>query len=502
MLASDTPPAVDTDTFLNAVRLSGVLTPQQMDRAVKGLPPDIGGAKDVARALVSSGVLTAFQADRLLTGKEQGFVLGQYVILEQIGKSPSGKVYKARHRTMNRFASIKVLASRATRSEDARTAFHSEARRAAQITHPNVVTILDVNEVADRLYLIREFVDGPSLDQVVRHNGPLTVMQACEYVRQAAHGLQNAHEKDIAHGSINPANLLVAPAVGNSRPLVKVTNFGLGWLSSITAMDPSGGSVKCDPADYLAPEQYQQPGVANPAADLYSLGCTLFFLLTGRPPFPGGAASDKSKRHQFTPPPPVEHFRAEVPPAVSAVIKALMAKNPKDRITSAAELIARLDPFAEPDDGAGAIDFNMPAMGAGMSFVYSGHSGPMTGLTGLNAHLAALSGQHSPVMSAPVYQQQQQPQYPPPPPQQYHPAPPPPAPWDGFVPEARTHDTAGSTIPMETVSDPWSRRKPARQSAGLMGVFVGLIAIGGFLTLTAVVGVFLVKHLGATAIVK
>lgn len=491
MLASDTPPALDTDSFLNAVRLSGVLTPAQMDRAVKALPPDRGGAKDVARAFVAAGVLTAFQAERLLTGKEQGFVLGQYVILEQIGKSPSGKVYKARHRTMNRFASIKVLASRATRSEDARTTFHAEARRAAQITHPNVVTILDVNEVADRLYLIREFVDGPSLDQVTRHTGPLTVVQACEYSRQAAHGLQYAHEKDIAHGSVNPANVLVAPAVGNGRPVVKVTNFGLGWLSSVAAMDPAGGPVKCDPADYLAPEQYQQPGVATPAADLYSLGCTLFFLLTGRPPFPGGTAADKSKRHQFTPPAPVEHFRAEVPPAVSAVIKALLAKNPRDRIASAAELVARLDPFADPDDGAGAIDFNMPAMPAGMSFI---HSGPMTGLTGLNAHLAALSGQHSPVMmAAPAYQQQQQPQYPPAtPPPYHHPAAA--VPWDGYVPEARTHDAVGSTIPIEPVTDPWKRR-PTQKGAGLMGVFVGLIAIGGFLTLTAVVGMFLVKQL-------
>ncbi len=493
MLASDTPPAVDRDAFLNAVRCSGVLTSAQLDRAVEKLGPHDIGARDVARALVTIGALTAFQADRLLTGKEQGFVLGQYVILEQIGKSPSGKVYKARHRTMNRYASIKVLSSRVTRSEDARTAFHSEARRAAQITHPNVVTILDVNEVADRLYLIREFVDGPSLDSLVRHSGPLPVMQACEYARQAAAGLQHAHEKSLAHGSINPANILVAPAVGNSKPLVKVTNFGLGWLSGIAALDPSG-AVKCDPADYLAPEQYQQAGVADPSADLYSLGCTLFFLLTGRPPFPGGTAGDKSKRHQYTSPPLVEHFRPDVPPAVSGLIRTLMSKNPVDRIESAAMLVDRLQPFAEPDDGLGAIDFNLPPMGPGMSFV---HSGSFHAPTGSNSQLfTSPSGQHSPVMLPP-------PQYPmaSPPPTPAYLTPPPPAPasnpWEAMQdPGTATHDGVGSTIPLETISASARNRTSASRGNALPGIVVGLVAIAGILLVTAAAGMFLVKQLG------
>lgn len=483
MTASDTPPAVDRDTFLAAVRQSGVLTGPQYDRAVAGLAPDIAGAQDVARALVSAGVLTAFQADRLLTGKEQGFVLGQYVILEQIGKSPSGKVYKARHRTMNRFASVKVLASKLTRSGEAREAFHSEARRAAQITHPNVVTILDVNEVADRLYLIREFVDGPALDAVVRHGGPLPVMVACEYTRQAAVGLQHAHEKGLAHGSVNPANLLVAPAVGAGRPTVKVTNFGLGWLSGMSATDPTGGQSKCDPADYLAPEQYQQPGVADAAADLYSLGCTLHFLLTGRPPFPGGTAADKSKRHQYTPPPPVDHFRADVPPAVAGVVKSLLAKKPPDRIASAAELVARLQPFAEPDDGTGAVDFNMPATAGGMSFV---NSGPMTGLTGVNSPLAQQSGQHSPVYSPPPFTA-------PPAPVYYAPVPAPPSsPWAALGdPNAGTLDAAGSTTPLSTVNPP---RSGTSAGGKVVGLVLGLVAVAGVLAVTAAVALYLVKH--------
>jgi serine/threonine protein kinase len=484
MVASDTPPQLDREAFLNAVRLSGVLLGPQLDRLARDLPANASTAREAARWLVDAGLLTSFQADRLLSGKEQGFVLGQYVILDQIGKSPAGKVYKARHRTMNRFASIKVLASKLTRSVNGRESFRAEARQAAQITHPNVVAILDVNEVADRVYLIREFVDGPTVDQMIRHGGPLSISRACEFARQASLGLAHAHEKNLAHGSMNPANLLVAPGMGNGKPVVKVTNFGLGRLAGLSAGDPSQSAPKCDPADFMAPEQYSRPGTSTPAADVYSLGCTLFYLLAGRPPFPGGTAADKAKRHMYTTPPPVEHFRPDVPPAVAGLVKAALAKDPEERWLTAPVLAMRLEAFADSEDTSGQVDFNLPATAAG-SFV---HSGPMTGLSGFYAQ---------PGSSGSYPQMQQQPQM------FYVPAPAatamptaPAAAWVGLADQAQipTVDANLASTPLSTINPP--RPQPRRPQGSFVGTLIGLLVTAAMLGGTAYAGFWILKHFG------
>ncbi|OWK44365.1 serine/threonine-protein kinase [Fimbriiglobus ruber] len=392
MTSPNAVPDVTRTAFLDRARHSGVLVGAQLDRAAAALSADVRTGAEAAVALVADGTLTRFQADRLLTGKYNGLVLGQYLILDQIWKGSTGRVYRARHRTMNRLVAVKVFAPDQTQEPVRRARFQTETRAAARLAHPNVVTILDSNEVNDRIYLVLEYVDGASADHVLRRVGSLKVSRACEIVRQAALGLQHAHEKGTPHGVVYPGNILVGRVGGSGhggsestapgrpvRPEVKVTNFGVARAIESDAVATSG----CDPADFRAPEALAEDGTPGPRADLYGLGCTLFYLLTGRPPFPGGTAKEKASQHLFTAPPPVELLRPDVPPAVAAIVRALLSKKPADRLGSAAEVAIRLEPFAESDDPAVGVDFNLDALPGGPpSFMSSAPSAIHPVLTG------------------------------------------------------------------------------------------------------------------------
>jgi serine/threonine-protein kinase len=338
-------------------------------------------AAQAARYLVAAGLITHFQADRLLAGRTDGFVLGQYVIQEQVGCGAMGRVFKARHRAMNRPVAIKVLNPDVTRTAAARQAFGREVKAAARLNHPNVVTAYDANEIGDRSYLVLEFVDGPTLDALVRQRGPLPVGRACEIARQAACGLQHAHELGMVHHDLKPANLLVQRVWGadaGPSPLtpftVKIADFGIARL----APTDSGGGLVGTP-DYVAPEQARDPDLADHRSDLYGLGCVFYFLLTGRPPFPSLSRPEAVRRHASEEPVRVERLRPDVPPAVAAIVHALMAKDPAARPQSAAELAARLEGLGSggPADAAGVVSFDLPPRS---------EAGPVTSgyLTGLN----------------------------------------------------------------------------------------------------------------------
>jgi serine/threonine-protein kinase len=326
------------DAFLEALRATGILTSNQLTKA-KALAP-AGTAADAARALVAAGLLTRFQADRLLIGRTDGFTLGPYVILEQVGRGSMSRVYKAKHRTMNRPVAIKVLASNLTRTAADREWFQKEVRAAGKLAHPNVVTAYDANELYGRFYLVLEFVDGPTLDTFIRQRGPLTVAEACEFVRQTATGLQHAHEKGMVHRDLKPQNLLVARPTPSAPLTVKIADFGIP--KSVHA-----------PTYFTAPEQVSSPTIpADSRADLYSLGCVFYFLLTGRPP----------GEH----PVPIGQIRPDVSPEVAGILHRLLAKPPAARLASAAELLIALDaacvPVAPPVDDA--VNFDMPAYSA------------------------------------------------------------------------------------------------------------------------------------------
>ncbi|MGL6096496.1 MAG: serine/threonine-protein kinase [Fimbriiglobus sp.] len=298
------PAVIDLPAFLTAVRACGVLSRADAARALADLPANLESADAAARWLVARGFLTAFHAERLLAGKPGGLVLGQYVILGPIGGTDTGRVFKAKHRRMDRFAAIKVLSAKLADDPVARETFKAEARSAARITHPNVVTVLDVNTIGDRPYLIREYVDGVTAADMVKSFGPMDLSAACEIVRQAALGLQHAHERGVVHGAFGPKNLLVGK--DGTRHAAKVANFGIARLG--------GGPRSTIPC---------------PSADVHAIGRTLTYLIAGKEP-------DSA-------------VILPLPPSVSAVLQATQAADPAARPT-AGTVANALTPFAHNGD--------------------------------------------------------------------------------------------------------------------------------------------------------
>jgi serine/threonine-protein kinase len=347
---------VDRQTFLCYLRASGLVAEVDLQAVLEDLP-EVNRGRVVARALVERGLLTRFQAERLLIGRTSGFHLGQYRILDQIGRGGMGRVYRAEHRTMGRVVALKVLTPSLIESERAEDLFLREVRAAAQLAHPNIVTAFDANLVAGRFFLVMEYVDGPNLDQLVRKQGPLGVGLACDYIRQVACGLQCAHLLGMVHRDIKPANILVQrKGLSEGQPgLVKISDFGLARLhtpnESGASQPPMGtilakDNVVMGTPDYLSPEQSRNLHQVDIRSDLYSLGCTFYFLLTGQVPFPGGNALDKLIRHTTDFPLPVTAFRKEVPQPVLDIVNRLLAKHPDDRFQTPAELATALEPYS------------------------------------------------------------------------------------------------------------------------------------------------------------
>jgi serine/threonine-protein kinase len=347
-------PHIDRQMFLSNLEQCGLLEPGQLREVLPRLPATERG-RVIARYLVEEGLLTRFQAENLLAGRVNGFVLGQYRVLDEIGRGGMGRVFKAEHATMRQVVALKVLAPQLTRTERARLLFQREVRAAARLVHPHIVTAFDANQAGDRYFLVLEYIDGPNLAALVRDQGPLPVGQACEFARQAALGLQHAHALGMVHRDIKPSNLLVQPPVGGEPGpggVVKITDFGLARLGEGVGEvgDESGapdGNIVMGTPDYLSPEQGRNLAEADIRSDLYSLGCTLYFLLTAEVPFPGGTSLEKLERHATVEPEPVELLRPVVPPGVAALVRRLMAKQPADRFQTPAELAEALETFAE-----------------------------------------------------------------------------------------------------------------------------------------------------------
>lgn len=381
--------------FLSVVRNAELFPRNQLARLEAAIPADACTHADAARALVAAGFLTKFQADRLLAGKTDGFLLGPYVILEQVGRGAMGRVYKARHRTMNRSVAVKVVAAELTRTAAARKAFQDEVRAAAQLNHPNIVTAYDANELAERFYLVLEFVDGPNFATLVRERGPLPIAEACELGRQAAVGLEHAHSHKMIHRDLKPTNLLIArPSRTTPESLVKIADFGIAKLSP--SQSPQPGADHLHSFDFGAPELTRNKAAVDHRADLYSLGAVLYFLLTGQPPFPGGSVNDKLRRHQSEQPVRVEALRPDVPPNLATLVHHLLAKHPAQRPDSATEVADRLTAVAAV--AGEVVSFDLPAAQTGP---YSFVTGPLSGgypvpvVGGSHAVSAQGSGRHA-----------------------------------------------------------------------------------------------------------
>jgi serine/threonine protein kinase len=337
----------DDSKFRTAALASGLVTEAQIEDAVSAIrhPPGGPSLPDVviedallAAMLVEMGVLTAYQADQLKSGRRK-LSLGPYMVTDWIAQGGMGQVFKAVHEMMGREVAIKVLPlSKST--PEAISKFNREIRTQAQLDHPNLVRAYDAGHDGNVYYLVTEYVPGTDLRRLVRNEGKLTMQQAAQIISQAALGLEHAHERGLIHRDVKPGNILVTP-----KGMAKVSDLGLsGWLDE-GQNDPRAGKVVGTP-DYLSPEQIKTPHKITTASDIYSLGCTLYYAITGKVPFPGGTAAEKARRHCEDTPWHPRRFNADVSEEFVEIIADMMEKEPEDRIPSAAQVVARLEPWA------------------------------------------------------------------------------------------------------------------------------------------------------------
>jgi serine/threonine-protein kinase len=343
-----------TGSAVECLRLLGELDLVErttLDDLRAGRPGTFADAPALIEHLVQAGALTPYQAERLLQEKGADLVLGQYVLLEPLGQGGMGQVFKARHQLMKRLVALKVIRAEFLAHPQALRRFRREIELAAQLAHPNIVAAFDAEQVGGRHFLVTEYCEGPDLGRLLRRQGRLAVGQACDFMRQAALGLQHALERGMIHRDIKPENLLVA---GN---VVKILDFGLARLrqpdesASTTGPVTQEGSFVGTP-DYAAPEQSKDLRRADIRSDLYSLGCTLYQALSGQVPFPGGTVLEKLLRHEIEEPAPLERLRPDAPAPVCAIVRTLMAKKPGDRYQTPADAAAALARFARPDVAA------------------------------------------------------------------------------------------------------------------------------------------------------
>ncbi len=321
--------------------------------------------RTLARALVQRDWLTVYQVNQVLAGHAATLGLGPYRILDRLGQGGQSQVFKARHTEYGWLTALKVIRSELLESLPARQQFLQEMEAMAQLDHPNVIQFFDADQCGDTFYCAMEYVEGTDLGKLVRLAGPQTPAAAAEYVRQAAVGLQHAHERNLIHRDIKPVNLILThpsqePAGGQATeppaPLVKILDWGLASLRppSHKAGPGGAGGAIIGTADYLSPEQAKNADAADIRSDIYSLGCTLYYLLTGQPPFPGNSLAMKVIQHQTAAPAPVEPFNPEVTTAFAAIVGRMMAKRPEDRYQTPAAVALALKPFCRKPAGASA----------------------------------------------------------------------------------------------------------------------------------------------------
>ncbi|QJX00896.1 serine/threonine protein kinase [Frigoriglobus tundricola] len=342
------PPTVPE--FLELVRKSGLVSENKLDELLgrhraTGTPQVVDQA---AALLVRDGLLTFFQSKQLKLGRYKRFTIGaKYRLLELIGAGGMGAVYLCEHTLMRRLVALKVLPVEKLDDQSNLDRFHREARAVAALDHPNIVRAYDVDQYDKLHFLVMEYVDGHSLQEVVAkyvaEKKRFDPVRAAHYIAQAAVGMQHAHELGMVHRDIKPGNLLL-----DRTGVIKVLDMGLARFfnkqqDSVT--EKYDDKCVLGTADYLAPEQAVS-NVVDVRADVYSLGGTLYFMLTGQTPFPDGTIAAKLVAHQTREPQPVEEVRADVPPGILAVLRKMMAKRVEDRYQQPIEVAEALAEWA------------------------------------------------------------------------------------------------------------------------------------------------------------
>lgn len=291
----------------------------------------------IADLLVEQNTITRYQADQLLAGRTK-LTLGPYLVTDWIGQGGMGQVYKAVHQVMGRECAVKVLPLTKA-NDESRDSFMREIRMQAELDCTYLVRAFDAGQDGNVHYLVTEFIPGMDLRRLVRAEGPLNMQQAARVIMHAALGLDYAHGKGLVHRDIKPGNILVTPD-GNA----KVSDIGLAGFAMDLVSDPRAGKV-VGTLDYLSPEQIKTPLDVKPVSDIYSLGCTLYYAVCGKVPFPGGDAKSKIRRHLSETPWHPRKFAPDLSEDFIDIIADMMEKDPAKRVHSANEVVLRLEPW-------------------------------------------------------------------------------------------------------------------------------------------------------------
>lgn len=352
---------------MDVLRQHSLLSPDQLADLPHLAQGRCGDARSLAKLLIQKGWLTVYQVNQLLLGNGRELAIGPYHVVEKLGQGGLSQVFMARHREHGYLVAIKMIKPEVFANEEGRTQFLQEVEAMARLDHVNIVQFCDADRWEDTYYFAMEYVDGIDLGKVVRLSGALAVPDACDYIRQAAMGLQHAYERNLVHRDIKPVNLfLTQEYIGSGGvrqgsnaktkstmhavPLIKILDWGLACLRSpkgCTQPEPIENIARnvVGTADYLSPEQARNANTVDIRGDIYSLGCSYYYLLTGRAPFPDGTLMQKIMQHQQAEPMPIDSFRGDVPAGVTAIIKRMMAKRPEDRFQTPASVALALLPY-------------------------------------------------------------------------------------------------------------------------------------------------------------
>jgi molecular chaperone DnaK len=383
------------DAFLVVLRQSRLIAEDRLEVLLQqageqGVPLDSPQA--LASALVHSQALTRWQAKRLLAGKKKGYWLGDYRLLEPLGEGAMGSVYLAEHAILQRKCAVKVLSAARAKGGSFLPRFLREARAAAALDHPNIVRAYDVDRLVvgggEIYYLAMEYVKGIDIQAMIDRGGPLDMPVAVDVARQAAEGLAHAHQAGLIHRDIKPANLLL-----DERGVLKILDLGLA--KSSREEDEASITLAYDEkvlgtANYLSPEQARNSHTVDHRTDIYSLGCVLYCMLTGRPPFDKGSAAQRIAAHQQSKPRPLTQQRPEVPTDLATMVEKMMAKDLDQRFQTAREVAQQLDAWLgcneSPVAGRPTTESREPNAPAATSASERakasgrGHSGPAVGI--------------------------------------------------------------------------------------------------------------------------
>ena len=354
------------ESFAAHVKQSGLVTEEQIKRLWKELQQqgiDVEDSRILSDEMVNRNLLTRWQVDKLLQGKHKGFFLGKYRLLSHLGTGGMSSVYLAEHVVMRRRVAIKVLPQARIEDTSYLQRFHREAQAVAALDHPNIVRAYDVDQEGKMHFLVMEYVPGLSLQDMVAQQGPLSYIKTAEYIRQAADGLQAAHSTGVIHRDIKPGNLLL-----DDKGIIKLLDLGLARM--VDEGEQNSLTIQHDEkvlgtADYLAPEQAIDSHTVDTRCDIYSLGCTALFMLTGHPPFPEGTLAQRLLAHQTRQPAPITKDRPDAPPGLVAIIEKMMHKQPGERHQNAREVAQDLLQWLRENGGEEWGQLNPMLVGVG-----------------------------------------------------------------------------------------------------------------------------------------